>query len=87
MKEEIEVGLYDAIRIVQGNVPVPLTPEITFAELGISSIELISVIYQLENRWSISIADNRLTELRTLADARDLIAAMLQARNGALEAG
>ncbi len=87
MDEEVENGLYEAIRNVQGEeVPVILTPEITFAELGILSIELVSVIYQIENRWSISIADNSLVELRTIADARDLIVGMLRARRGALEA-
>lgn len=85
MEEEVEAELYEAIRTVQGDVPMHLTPEISFAELGILSIELVSVIYQLENRWSISIADNRLVELRTIADARDLIVGMLQTRNSVLE--
>jgi acyl carrier protein len=87
VEEEVEVELYEAIRNVQGEVPVNLTPEVTFTELGISSIELVSVIYQLENRWSLSIADNRLAELKTIADARDLIVGMLRAERGVLEAG
>jgi acyl carrier protein len=87
MVEDIESAIYTAIRNVRDGVQVhgTLNPDTTFEELSMSSMEFVTLIFQLESRWGISIADSSLPELRTIADARDLILGKLQVENVARE--
>lgn len=60
--------------------PAPILREHSFADdLGISSMEMVAVVMDVEERTGISIDASDLKTLRTVGDADDLIRLKLSA--------
>jgi len=80
---EIEQQIYDAIRSVKPSLgAVALTPDTRLDSLGLESIERVSVVFELEEAFDLSILDANLDTFRTVAEARELIEKLLAARHG-----
>jgi acyl carrier protein len=61
-----------------------VTPESTVTgDLGLDSLTIMELIAEVEERFGIAIADERLMELRTVGDVLRLIAGEIRARGGA----
>ena len=45
-----------------------ITPDSTFAELGIDSLDVFTLLFELENAFKISIPDDDVRSLRTVND-------------------
>lgn len=60
-----------------------VTPESTFEELGIDSLDAINIVFALENEFDISIPDEQLKTVRSVPDVTNGIAQLLAAKEAA----
>jgi acyl carrier protein len=81
---DIEAQIYRAIRTVKPSLEsVPMGPDTRFDRIGLSSLEFITVVFEIEDAYGLSIVDQRLDTFRTVAEARDIVARLLKAAPGA----
>ena len=66
-----------------------LRPEATLAELGIDSLDLVDLIFKIEDRFGLKITDDVPRSLATLGDVAAYIDELLKNRSsgGAIQAG
>ncbi|QHN02259.1 acyl carrier protein [Granulicella sp. WH15] len=63
------------------SIPVDsITPESTFDELQIDSLDKINLTFEVEDIFSIEIPDDSLNSLRTVADVVDGVNSLLAAK-------
>jgi acyl carrier protein len=75
----IEEKIYEAIRKVKPSLQaVPMTPETRFDSLGLQSLERAIVVFELEDAYGLSIVDANLDRFHTIAEARDVVAKLLE---------
>jgi acyl carrier protein len=58
--------------------PDRLRPEATLAELGIDSLDLVDLIFKIEDRFRLKITDDAPRSLATLADVTAYIDELLE---------
>ena len=51
-----------------------LTPEMGFKDLGVDSLDLVDLVFELEEEIGVQFEDDELTSLKTVQDLLDLIA-------------
>ncbi|HEU4412069.1 MAG TPA: acyl carrier protein [Polyangiaceae bacterium] len=74
------------LALVARHVPAGLeisTESTVAGDLGLDSLTIMELFAEVEERFGVAIADDRLMELRTVGDVLRLIAAELRARGGA----
>lgn len=54
-------------------VPTNITPDLPLQELGIDSLELIELIFKIEDTLGIKIPDETVKELKTVGDVIVLV--------------
>jgi len=80
---EIEEQIYRAVRTVKPSLAVvPMSPETRFENLGLTSLDFITVVFEIEDAYGLSIVEQRLDTFRTVAEARDLVARLLAMPGG-----
>jgi acyl carrier protein len=76
--EAIEQQIYAAIRKVKPSLKtIPLAPETPFENLGLESLELAIVVFELEDAYDLSILDEGLDKFETIAEAREVVSKLL----------
>ncbi len=50
-----------------------ITPEITWEEMGVDSVDLVEFIIEIESQFDIEVSDEALEDLKTLQDVVDYI--------------
>jgi acyl carrier protein len=60
--------------------PTKVTPDATFAELGIDSLDGINILFALENEFNLNIPDDAAKQVRTVADLIAGIRTLLASR-------
>lgn len=79
----MQVRTEDIIAIIVKETGIPeetLQPEVGLASLEIESIDLISVIFAVEDRYGISITNEEAAEAETLQHLIDVVAAKVAAK-------
>ena len=76
---EIEHAIIAAIRKVKDVGDLPLGPETSFRDLGITSLEVVTLAFELEDAFGIVIKDQYMDDFRTVAEARDTVLELLAA--------
>ncbi len=74
----MQVSADDVIAIIVKETGIPtesLQPEVGLATLQIESIDMVSVIFAVEDRYGISITNEEAAEAGTLRQFIDIIAA------------
>jgi acyl carrier protein len=69
------------IRVIAATQHMPvekITPESTFQELGIDSMDGINILFALENEFNINIPDEAAREVRGIKDLVDGVERLLQ---------
>ena len=86
---EIEKGIYESIRVVKPSLQIAnMSPETPFSSLGLQSIEVLCVVFEIEERFGLSIVDRQLDTFKTIGEARNLILRLqAEAGNGSAAAG
>jgi acyl carrier protein len=61
----------------------PATPDQTWADLDVDSLDLVEVVKALEDRYDVQIADGRLKSIATVGDAASLVQELTREKEGA----
>ena len=79
--------ILQAIREELDTIKVPdaqsATPESTWADLDVDSLDLVEVVKSLEDRYDIKIADGRLKSIANVGDAVGLVQELIGEKEGA----
>lgn len=57
-----------------------LGPETTFASLGLTSLQVMTLVFELEDHYGIAIKDSYLDDFRTIGEASATVIALLARR-------
>ena len=79
MKEGIEKSAISAISRQKGIDPATVTLDSTLADLGISSLDAITIMYDMEEEFDIEIPNEKLDQLQTVRDMVEGIASLIEA--------
>ncbi|MBR2768322.1 MAG: acyl carrier protein [Solobacterium sp.] len=55
------------------NIPGPITPEMTFQEMGMKEYEVLDFMLKVEETYGIALDDSRLLSCRTIRDVEDAV--------------
>ena len=76
----------EAIRAELEAIKVPgadqATPQSTWADLDVDSLDLVEVVKALEDRYDVSIADGRLKSIASVGDAAALVQELVREKEG-----
>jgi acyl carrier protein len=78
-RAEIEAKVLDIIREQKGPPPEGFTPRTPLAEAGIDSLDALSILFSIEETFSISIPDERARAIATLDDMVSAIEELIPA--------
>jgi acyl carrier protein len=71
---EIEQAIYECIWKVKPSLKsLPMTPATRLTGLGLASIDILCVIFEIEERFGVSIVDRQLDKFKTVGEGRDLV--------------
>ncbi len=56
-----------------------IAPESTLEQLGISSLDAITIVYEMEEQFDVEVPNEALESLRTVQDIVDGISSLIQA--------
>jgi len=65
------------LAIVRAKIPGPISLDSTFDSLGLDSLAMAEVVFDIENTFQIR-TDERLLNLRTIREVADYVASKLQ---------
>lgn len=82
MPDELIQRVISVIAATQHIDGTAIAPDSTFEELKIDSLDGINIVFALENEFNISIPDDAAKSLRSVRDAADGIAKLLEAGSG-----
>ena len=68
-QDEVLAGLAEILAAVARVDPADVTPEKTFADLGVDSLTLVEVVVAAEDRFGMLIPDDDWSRFRTVGDA------------------
>lgn len=73
MEQDIFDAVVEVIAKHKNIDPKTIVPDARLADLGISSLDAITVVYEIEERFGVEVPNESLEQLRTV---RDIIAGM-----------
>jgi acyl carrier protein len=76
--EELTARVRAVIAKTQHLPPETVTPDSTFQELGIDSLDGINILFAVESEFNINIPDDAAQNLRSVRDVIDGIAKLLE---------
>jgi acyl carrier protein len=74
--------ILEIIAAYKGLNPAEVTPERTFEELGIDSLDAIDIVYEIEEKYGIDVPQDAL-DLNTSQKVADVLAVVEKVRAGA----
>jgi acyl carrier protein len=75
----IDAGICASIRAVKPSLENHfLEPETKFSSLGLDSMNMLTVAFEMEERFGVSIVDRHLDTFRTLQEARETVQGLLE---------
>jgi len=79
--EAVDAGIYEALRIVKPSLADEvLTAKTRFNTLNLQSIDMMTVVFEMEERFGVSIVDQQLDTFRTVEEARETVQKLLHAK-------
>ena len=77
-RAEIEEKLIEIVRQEKDEIPPDkLTPETPLAEAGIDSLDSLTILFAIEEHFSISISDTAARAMKTFGDMVDVVEELL----------
>ena len=80
--DELTSRVIGVIAATQHIARETITPDKTFQELGIDSLDGINMLFAVESEFNINIPDERAQSIRSVRDVVDGIAKLLTVRAG-----
>ena len=72
-----ETELLDLVAHESGVERVKLVREAVLADLGVTSIELITLLFEIEDRYGVAIEESELPEMTTVGEMSDFLLSRL----------
>ena len=80
MKQDVKTVAIGAIARQKNLDPASVTEESTLEVLGVSSLDAITIVYEIEDEFDVEVPNEALEGLRTVRDIIEGIEALIQAR-------
>ena len=77
-RAEIERQLIEIVRQEKEIPDEKLTPETTLADAGIDSLDSLTILFAIEEKFGITISDDKARSLTTFGDMIDAVATELR---------
>lgn len=81
MKNSIETEVVQAIARKKGIDPAAIGKHSKLDELGVSSLDAITILYEIEEKFDVEIPNEELERLTDVQQIIDGIAALIDAKN------
>ncbi len=78
--DEVEHDIVEYLGAHYNIEPDEITDESTMEDLGVDSLGVLGIADIIENKYGISLDDERIAGVRTLSDFRNLIAVKISER-------
>ncbi len=80
MEQEIHAAIVKAIATQKRLDPSQISIDSTLEELGISSLDAITIVYEIEDVFDIEVDNEQLENLRSVKDIVDGITKLVEAK-------
>ncbi|MCP3870479.1 MAG: histidine kinase [Gammaproteobacteria bacterium] len=80
MSQEIYAAVTKAIGRQKNVSPSDIRPDTTLEQLGVSSLDAIAIVYEIEELFDIEVPNEKLDALKTVQDILDGITALTEAK-------
>jgi acyl carrier protein len=80
-RAEIERQLIEIVRQEKQIPDERLTPETTLADAGIDSLDSLSILFAIEEKFGITIPDDKARAMKTFGDITEAVASELRIEN------
>ena len=77
MSQEILVAVIAAVARQKNISPATIQPETTLEEIGISSLDAITIVYEIEDEFDVEVPNENLESLKTVQDIVDGITELM----------
>ncbi len=77
MRQDIENSVIKFIAKQKNLNPSDITSESTLDELGVTSLEAITIVYDIEEKFDVEVPDDILDKLDTVQDIVDGVAGLI----------
>jgi len=81
-EQEILEGIREELTAIKVPGAAAATPDSTWNDLDVDSLDLVEVVKALEDRYEIQIADGRLKSIASVGDAIALVQELVKEREG-----
>jgi acyl carrier protein len=78
-RDEIQQKLIDIVRKEKDIPDEKLTPETALAEAGIDSLDALTILFEIEEQFHISIPDEKARAMTTFGDMVDVVQQLVPA--------
>jgi acyl carrier protein len=82
MPDDLSQRVISVIAATQHIAAEKITPESTFQELGIDSLDGINILFALENEFNINIPDDQAQNIRAVSDAIEGVSKLVEGGEG-----
>lgn len=82
MPDDLSTRVISVIAATQHIPAEKITPESTFQELGIDSLDGINILFALENEFNINIPDDEAQNIRAVRDAIEGVRKLVEGGGG-----
>jgi len=79
MSQEILDAVVAAVASQKNISPSTIQPESSLEELGVSSLDAITIIYEIEDAFDVEVPNEKLDSLKTVQNIVDGIAELMDA--------
>jgi acyl carrier protein len=79
MSQEILDAVVAAVARQKNIPPASIQPETSLEEIGISSLDAITIVYEIEDAFDVEVPNEKLESLKTVQDIVDGVAELMEA--------
>ena len=80
--QEVLAGIREELQAIKVPGAETASPESTWNDLDVDSLDLVEVVKALEDRYEIQIADGRLKSIATVGDAVNTVQELVREKEG-----
>jgi acyl carrier protein len=80
--QEVLQGIREELSAIKVPGAEEATPDSTWNDLDVDSLDLVEVVKALEDRYEIQIADGRLKSIASVGDAVNLVQELVREKEG-----
>ena len=81
-EQEVLQGIREELTAIKVPDAEEATPESTWNDLDVDSLDLVEVVKALEDRYDVQIADGKLKAIATVGDAVHLVQDVVREKEG-----